>query len=491
MKLGIRLGLAALAVAAVGALAVTQTTAKEEDKVVIAGELMNPRGLTLGPDGMLYVAEAGNGGDIDLGEAGNAGLSGQITKIDPATGTKTVVADNLPSNVLDATINDGVGPSDVAFIGSKLYYLQTHGGEAYGFPDTPTGIYEVKSDGTTQLVANIGDFNLANLPPSVEDGSQPDNEPGGNLYSMVVRNNAFYVVDANYNRVLRATTTGDVEIIAQFPDHPVPTGIAFRDSGGPFYVSTLGVFPFADEDGQVFSVTNSGTIAKVGGGIGSLVDIEAGPGDNLYALAFATQNPSGDPAPWNFFSGSIGKVNADGTITRVVDGLSFPGAIIFEGDTAYITNNGLSALAPGEILRIDNFSSQTIEQPTVVPTTAPPTTQDPNPTSSTSTTPTAPDASRRSRTPRRRPSPSTAPPGWPSGGRGRKGRCRCWPTPTSPEPARSSSGSSPGTPRASGCRPMSPARCSSTSASGWCARSGPPTRTPRRGSRTRSTGMWC
>lgn len=370
-RLGVRLGLAAMAVVAFAGFAVTQTAAKEEDKVVIAGELKNPRGLTIGPDGMLYVAEAGEGGDIDVGDAGVSGFSGRITKIDLETGEKTIVADNLPSNVLDPMINDAVGPADVVFIGSKLYYLQTHGGEAYGFPDTPTGIYEVKDDGEVELVANIGDFNLDNVPEGIEDGSQADHEPGGNIYSMTVRNNAFYLVDANYNRLLRATTTGQVEIIAQFEDHPVPTGIAFRDSGGPFYISTLGVFPFLDEDGEVFQVTNSGSITKLAGGIGSLVDVEIGPGDNLYALAFATQNASGIPAPWNFFSGSIGKVNADGTITRVVDGLSFPGAMIFDGDTAYISNNALSALAPGEILRIDNFSQQVIEQPTVEPTAPP------------------------------------------------------------------------------------------------------------------------
>ncbi len=188
---------------------------------------------------------------------------------------------------------------------------------------------------------------------------------------MVVKNNVFYVVDANHNRVLRVTPSGDISITAQFADHPVPTGITFRASGGPFYVSSLGVFPFLDDDGNVYSASTSGNIAETADGMGSLIDVEVGPGDNLYALSFATQNPSGDPAPWNFFSGRIGKVNADGSITPVVEGLSFPGGMLFVGDTAYITNNGLSALAPGEIVKIVNFSQQSVAAATATPATQP------------------------------------------------------------------------------------------------------------------------
>ena len=100
---------------------------------VVAHELLSPRGLKLGPDGMLYVAEAGTGGDevvtIDGSET-HIGFTGRISKIYPETGERTTVADGLPSHA--GTEGDTVGPADVAFIGDQLYYVQTHGGDAYG-----------------------------------------------------------------------------------------------------------------------------------------------------------------------------------------------------------------------------------------------------------------------------------------------------------------------------------------------------------------------
>jgi DNA-binding beta-propeller fold protein YncE len=74
-----------------------------------ASGLTNPRGLAFGPDGNLYVAEAGTGGsqtpaDIDpscplmvnVFSPFTAGYSGRVTRV-RADGTKETVADNLPS----------------------------------------------------------------------------------------------------------------------------------------------------------------------------------------------------------------------------------------------------------------------------------------------------------------------------------------------------------------------------------------------------------
>ncbi len=83
--------------------------------------------MKIGPDGMIYVAEAGSGGTTTVtvgGSDSNSGLTGRISKIDPATGARTTVAANLPSNA--GPDGDAVGPADVAFIGSQLYYVQTH-----------------------------------------------------------------------------------------------------------------------------------------------------------------------------------------------------------------------------------------------------------------------------------------------------------------------------------------------------------------------------
>ena len=187
------LALAGIIAAVAMSLASQQASAQAPTPSVghqLVGGLLSPRGMKLGPMAC-YVAEAGSGGDGDRRSGGDShsGLTGRISKIDPATGARTTVAANLPSNA--GAEGDAVGPADVAFIGTQLYYAQTHAGTAYGFPaTTPTGVYKVNSNGTVTLLADIGAFNIANPVTPLKNGSQQDIEVGGNPYSMDVRNGA-------------------------------------------------------------------------------------------------------------------------------------------------------------------------------------------------------------------------------------------------------------------------------------------------------------
>ncbi|MEX2225163.1 MAG: ScyD/ScyE family protein [Dehalococcoidia bacterium] len=348
---------------------------------VLVSDLIAPRGMVVGPDGLIYVAEAGTGGDTEFvtpsGETVNNGFTGRISSIDPETGERTTLAEGLPSQRLE--MGDQIGPADVAFIGSALYYLQTHGGEHYGFPDNPTGIYRVQSNGTVDLVADIGQFNIDNPVAAIGSGAQPDVEVGGNPYSMIVRDGQFYVSDGNHNRLLEVTTGGDVSEIVEFPDHPVSTGIA-QTTSGPFLVGYLGRGPFLPDDGRVVSVSPAGTITEIARGVPMITDVEVGTGGQRYALSFADGF-----AP---FTGSVQRINADGTMTTIVAGLTFATDMIFIGDTLYVTDDGLSALGPGELIAIENFSA--VQPPAPAPTAAP-TQGAPAPTPTVGTGVTAPD----------------------------------------------------------------------------------------------------
>jgi len=324
----------------------------------LTGDLNSPRGMKVGPDGMIYIAEAGSGGTTVVGPADNSSMSGntgRISKIDPATGTRTTVADNLPSNA--GSEGDAVGPADVAFIGSQLYYVQTHGGAAYGFPNNPTGLYKVNSNGTVTLVADIGKFNIATPVNDISSGTQQDIEIGGNPYAMTVRDGAFLVTDGNQNQVMKITTAGAITRLNEFPGHPVTTGITFNGSG-PLFVSALGQFPFAAADGKVYQVGYpSGSVSTVASGVSSLTDVEFS-GSQLYALNFADQAPDLSMGPWIPFTGKLMKLDAStGTFTPIVTGFTATTAVIFIGDTAYVSNNGVPFVAPGEVWKIANVSS--------------------------------------------------------------------------------------------------------------------------------------
>lgn len=232
----------------------------------------------------------------------------------------------------------------------------------------------MNDDASLTLVADIGQFNLANPIADVTDGGQVDIEVGGNPYAMIVRDGAFLVTDGNQNQVMRATLDGDVSRIMEFSGHPVATGIASQ-SGGPLYVSTFGQFPFSADDGRVFQIGYpTGIVSEVASGFSSVTDVEFGPGGQLYALNFGNQASSPDaPVPWDVYTGKILRVNSDGTMTPIVDGLNLATALIFHGDTAYVSNNGVTipGVFDGGIVKIENFSSLAPE-PAPAPTTAPP-----------------------------------------------------------------------------------------------------------------------
>ena len=95
-------------------------SANPETIEVIASGLNNPRGINFGPEGALYVAEAGSGGGGPCAEGPEGlrcyGTTGSITRIDLRSGTSTRIATDLPS----LAIEDGsfaIGVHDISFQG--------------------------------------------------------------------------------------------------------------------------------------------------------------------------------------------------------------------------------------------------------------------------------------------------------------------------------------------------------------------------------------
>jgi hypothetical protein len=164
-------------------------------------------------DGALYVTE---------------GAAGRISRVDPLTGEKTTFATGLPTAII------GIGGAiDVAFIGQTAYVLVTLVGPDVGGSDV-VGIYRVDGPESFTVVADIGEFNLANPPNTHFD------VPTGLQYALQTYRGGFLVTDGHLNRVLRVTLDGEITVLIAF-DNIVPTGLAVR--GNAVYMAEAGPVP--------------------------------------------------------------------------------------------------------------------------------------------------------------------------------------------------------------------------------------------------------
>jgi hypothetical protein len=222
---------------------------------IYATGLTSPRGLAFGPDGLLYVAEAGVGGEDDPADIHpgcpdifnvfspyKGGYSGRVLRV-KADGNTEIVADGLPST----TDGTGVsfGPTDVAFVGGALYVLIEMGGCGHGLPEDLPAILRVNPDGSTTNVANLNAWLAANPPFFINDNSDPtqtDFEPGGVFHSMFADGRYLYVVETNRGMLLRVDPrTRKIEKLYDMSiDSTERNPIVMARRGNHFFVGTFG-----------------------------------------------------------------------------------------------------------------------------------------------------------------------------------------------------------------------------------------------------------
>lgn len=340
---------------------------------VIASKLEAPRGLRFGPDGDLYVAEAGTGGTNSTGTACQqvpapvgpytGGKTGRISKID-SKGNLTTVASGFPST-RDA-MGDLIGVADVAFIGNTLYALVAGGGCSHGNPDSPSGIAVVnRNTQKWSLIADIGAF-LKTHPARYE--SADDFEPDGTLFSMIARDGVLYTVEPNHGQVFSVTRSGEIKQVIDISaseGHIVPTAIAAREDA--FYVGNLNLFPIDPQWARVLTISREGhhfdedlapglggprhgaRIVNSTAGFTTVVAMDFGPDGLLYALELS--DAAGFPS---LNAGKVVRVKHSGDIEDVITGLSVPTGMTFGPDgRLYISNFGAAPAGLGTILRFD------------------------------------------------------------------------------------------------------------------------------------------
>lgn len=315
-----------------------------------ASNIMYPRGLKFGPDGDLYVALAGVGGNTLTTECEQVippvgpylgGNTSSIIKIS-SEGDITTVADQLPSDVNALGFTSGVG--DVAFIGDQLYALLS-AGCSHGNPDYPSSVIQVDNDGSWSVIADISDY-LANNPVAAPE--EEDFEPDGSLYSLMNVRGDLYAIEPNHGELIKITTDGMISRVIDFSahyGHIVPTAMDFH---GNFYVGNLDEFPLEKGVSNIYKVTPSGEAKIWAENFTGILGVAFDAQNRMYVLE--TSAIEGGPAP---MTGRVVRVNNDDSRDVIVDGLNFPTAMTFGPDGAlYISNVGFGP-PNGEILKVE------------------------------------------------------------------------------------------------------------------------------------------
>jgi hypothetical protein len=359
----------AVLLSCVAAVATMTGAAQAAELQVVATGLNNPRGLDFAPNGALYNAEAGTGGNGPTVEGPEGpvrlGLTGSVTRL--FKGVQTRIIEGRPSLAGDGGFAAG-GPSAISFGKLGTGVLTIGVGLDPAVRDAVLGaqsammgsVFQLNPSGKLKLFADVAAVEGA-LDP---DGAGPDSNPTGAWNEP----GATFVADAGGNSLLSIAANGRVSVAAVFPARPVattpflpqppfppvlsmqsvPTSVV-RGPDGALYVSELTGFPFPVGGARVYRVIPGTPPQVYATGFTNIIDLEFDASGNLYVLELDANSLLAPEA-----RGRLARVNAgSGAVETIVsEGLMMPGGMAMGPDGAIYITNFSTAPGGGAVVRV-------------------------------------------------------------------------------------------------------------------------------------------
>ena len=334
-----------LLVLLVGLLALAGAVAAQDmppppGEVVVDG-LMQPRGISFGPDGELIVVEGGDGGDLLLAETpeGNlmVGMDWSVSSV-AADGTKTPLL-LLPSISTGA---EALSAYRVYWHDDSWWVIMSGGA-----PDQPpwnplsATVLQLDPGGRIQTVIDTWAFEEANNP----DGTEEINSNPGDIAWL--SDGTMLITDSGANALLSWTAADGLQLVhAWGNDVPSSVDVTADDE---VYIGFLGE-QIAPGAGRIEHWSGD-ELVETFGGLTGVTDIAVTDDGTVYAVQLfqAGDDPAAPPGPGNIVS-----VTADGA-TPVVEGLVLPHSLAIGDDGSIYVTVGTAAFfgpVPCQVLKI-------------------------------------------------------------------------------------------------------------------------------------------